>query len=336
MNPTTSRVLSGLFAVLLAAPAVHAQLNNAAAIRGVVKDPQGQPIQGVAVELEFKGESRVKIVKKTVTDKKGGYIYSGLLAGPWEFHFSKAGLKSTTIRSDVSLGGISEIAPVTMEAGSADAVAAAGPNAVAIAPPSAPGLGADKVKALSDKYTSAMAALKAGSYPEAEGLLKELLEAAPGFAPAHQALATVYLAKGDAAAAEASYRKVIELAPEEPAAYIALSTALSTQNRSDDALKVLEEAAPRFADNSRMQFALGAAAFNAGKSDQAQAAFLKAAELDAANVEPYFYLASLALSRSDVPKAIEHLEKYVSLAPATAPNLSAAKTLLETLKKQKK
>jgi len=75
-------------------------------------------------------------------------------------------------------------------------------------------------------------------------------------------------------------------------------------------------------------------AFNLGKSDEAQAAFLKAVELDPANAEPHFYLGSLAVSANDVPKAVAHFEKYVSLAPANAPNLAAAKSLLETLKKK--
>src|SRR5713101_63793 len=74
MKQTTARVSSAVLLVaLLATPAAHAQLNNASAVRGQVKDAQGLPIPGVSVELEFKGESRVKIVKKTVTDKKGGY-----------------------------------------------------------------------------------------------------------------------------------------------------------------------------------------------------------------------------------------------------------------------
>jgi len=99
MKPTVSISLAAAsLAALLASP-VHAQLNNASAVRGKVIDQAGQPIAGVAVELEFKGESRVKIVKKTTTDKKGGYIYSGLLPGAWTFHFTKTGYKTTAEES---------------------------------------------------------------------------------------------------------------------------------------------------------------------------------------------------------------------------------------------
>jgi predicted Zn-dependent protease len=325
-----------LLVALLGAP-VHGQLNNASAVRGQVKDAQGQPIAGVSVELEFKGESRVKIMKKTVTDKKGGYIYSGLPAGPWVFRFAKVGYKSAQVNTSLSLGGISEIPPVTMETGADNTVAGAiGAAAAPVAGPSGgPGVNTDKSKELADKYTKAIAAMKAGSPAEAEVLLKELVAVVPAFVPAHQALAAVYVARGDAAAAEASYRKVVELAPQEAISHLALANFLATLNRNEDAFKVLQEAAPGFPDHALLQFALGAAAFNLGKNDEAQAAFLKAATLDPANAEPHFYLGSLAVSANDVPKAVEQFEKYVSLAPANAPNLPAARALLETLKKKK-
>jgi Tfp pilus assembly protein PilF len=337
MKRTSSPVPSAAFLLaLLGAPAIHAQLNTASAIRGQVKDAQGQPIAGVNVELEFKGESRVKIVKKTVTDKKGGYIYSGLLPGAWVFHFSKVGYKPAQLSTNISLGGLSDIPAITMEPGADDTVAGAIGAAAAPAegPSAGAGVGADRSKELADKYTKAMAAMKAGSPAEAEALLKELIAVVPAFTPAHQALASLYATRGDMAAAEASYRKVVELAPQEATSHVALSSFLGTQNRNEDAFKVLQEAAPRFPQHALLQFALGAAAFNLGKSEEAQAAFLKAAELDPTSAEPHFYLGSLAVSANDVPKAIEHFEKYVSLAPANAPNLPAARSLLEALKKK--
>jgi Flp pilus assembly protein TadD len=321
---------------VLGAPAVHAQLNTASAIRGQVQDPQGQPIAGVNVELEFTGESRVKIVKKTVTNKKGGYIYSGLLPGSWVFHFAKPGYKTTQLRTDISLGGLSDIPAVTMEAGADNSVAGAigAAGAPPAGPSAGPGVSADKSKELADKYTKAMTAMKAGQNAEAETLLKEIIVAVPAFSPAHQALASLQATRGDMAAAETSYRKVVELDPREPISHIALANFLATQNRYPDAFKVLQDAAPQFPQDALLQFALGAAAFNLGRSEEAQAAFLEAVKLDPKNAEPHFYLGSLAVSSNDVPKAIEHFEKYLSLAPANAPNLAAAKSLLETLKKK--
>ena len=321
---------------LLGAPCVHAQLNTASAIRGQVKDAQGQPIPGVSVELEFKGESRVKIVKKTTTDKKGGYIYSGLLPGAWTFHFTKAGYKTTQLNTSISLGGISDIEAVTMAASGGDSSVAGAIGAAApIAGPSAgPGVSADKSKELAAKYTAAIAAMKAGQPAEAETLLKELIAVVPGFGPAHQALGSVLAGRGDTAGAEAEYRKLVEVDPDTSVSHLVLANFLTTVGRNEDAFKALQDAAPKFPQDALVQFALGATAFNLGKSDEAQAAFLKAVELDPASAEPNFYLGSLAISANDVKKAVGYLEKYVSLAPANAPNLGAAKALIETLKKK--
>src|SRR5262249_42747223 len=155
-----------------------------------------------------------------------------LLAGPWTFRFSKAGYKTTEINTSISLGGISDIPPVTMQEGAdggAAAAAAIAGGAVPIAAPSAgPGASAARIKELSDKYTNAIALMKAKSYPESEALLKELVAAAPGFAPAHQALALLYGSTSRTAEAEAEYRKVVELSPEDASAHIALSSFLSS------------------------------------------------------------------------------------------------------------
>jgi predicted Zn-dependent protease len=333
MKRTSAFVWSAvfLFAVFTARESA-AQLNNAAAVRGQVKDDQGQPLVGVTVELEFKGESRVKILKKTTTDKKGGYIYSGLLPGAWTFHFTKAGYKTAQLNTNISLGGISDIEAVTMSAASADALGGGG---TPIPGPSAgPGVSADKSKELAAKYTAAIAAMKAGSPAEAETLLKELIAVVPGFAPAHQALGSVYAGRGDTAGAEAEYRKLVELDPDTAVSHLVLANFLTTVGRNEEAFKALQDAAPRFPQDALLQFALGATAFNLGKSDEAQAAFLKAIELDPTSAEPNFYLGSLAISANDVKKAVGYLEKYVSLAPANAPNLAAAKALIETLKKK--
>jgi len=156
----------------------------------------------------------------------------------------------------------------------------------------------------------------------------------PGFGPAHQALGSVLAGRGDTAGAEAEYRKLVEVDPDTSVSHLVLANFLTTVGRNEDAFKALQDAAPKFPQDALVQFALGATAFNLGKSDEAEAAFLKAVELDPASAEPNFYLGSLAISANDVKKAVGYLEKYVSLAPANAPNLAAAKALLETLKKK--
>ena len=96
-------------------------------------DAQGQPLAGVAIEMEFKGESRAKIVKTLQTDKKGGFVRVGLKPGDWMLTFRKDGFKTVGLNTYLSMGGLGEIQPVTLEVAAPDP--AAQQAAASAAPP---------------------------------------------------------------------------------------------------------------------------------------------------------------------------------------------------------
>jgi predicted Zn-dependent protease len=326
---------AGVLALLVASGA-QAQIDRST-VRGLVVDEQGQPLPGVAVALEFKGESRQKILKKTVTDKKGAFIYVGLTPGPWQLTFTKESFKSGRVETWLSSGGISEIPPVTLAVAPA-ATPGSGMPGIALPPVTGGDAGqkqADRERGLGDKYNKAVEAMRAGQAAEAEALFKEVLAEVPNLAEAHHNIAYIHAQRDDVPVAEAGFRKAIELQPQTSDSYLALATLLARSKRGDEALKLLQDASGNFATDAKFQFALGATAFNLGRVAEAQAAFAKVAELDPAHAEVHFFLGSLAISRSDVPGAIAELEKYVAAAPAGAPNLTAAKSLLATLKKTK-
>jgi tetratricopeptide (TPR) repeat protein len=301
-----------------------------ATLRGSVVDEQGRPLAGVKVEMEYKGESRQKIVRSVTTDKKGGYVRVGLASGPWTLTFSQEGFHSVRTSTDLSSGGVSELPPVVLRPA---APAVAGPTPAAAAEPAGPR--AERAKELSETYHRALEALKADHEIEAEALFREVLAAAPAVAEAHYNLGYLASKRGDGAAAEAEFRKAIELQPKASDSYVALAVLLGQTGRGEEALRLLQDAAGDFAADGRFQFALGAAAFNLGRGAEAEVAFGRAAELDAGNVEVHFFLGSLALGRNDVPAALAHLEKYVVAAPEGSPNMAAAKGLLQALKKRK-
>jgi Flp pilus assembly protein TadD len=338
LRPFPLATASAILLSLLQPRPIHAQLDRST-LRGAVVDEAGKPLAGVKIEIEYKGETRQKIVKKMTSDKKGSYIYMGLLPGPWVMTFTGEGLKTARMDTYLSGGGMSEIPVVTLKAAAVDAAAAADPAPGAVAPAAPPA--ADPAMAGKDHapqlaaFNKAVEAVRAGQDAEAETLFRALIAEMPGLAAAHQNLALILAKRGDSAGAEAEYRKVIELQPKAPDAYLAVAVLLGTSKRSEEAFKLLQGASDSFPQDPRYQFALAATAFDLGRTEEAQAAFSKVAELDPANPEPHFYLASLALNRNDTAGAIARLEKYVALAPATAPNLAAAKALLATLKKGK-
>jgi Tfp pilus assembly protein PilF len=322
--------LVGLVAAasVLSAPVlVHAQVGSS--IRGTVVDDKGQPLPDVTVEFTFKGESRVKIVKTTKTDKKGGWVRVGLQSGNWAITFAKAGYKPFSTETWTGGDALSELPQVRLAAAPEGQKTPA--NAAEI---EAQKKEREKEKALGATYAGALEALRAGDAAKAETLLKQVVAANPAIAEAHYNLGYAYMLENNGDGAEAEFRKAIETNPAKTDAYIALGTLLAAKGKGPEAYDLLQGVGGLFPLDGKFQFALGIAASNIGKDEAALAAFTKAAELDPANVETQYYLGTLAVA-TDVPKATSYLEAYLAGAPQDAPNRATATALLTALKKKK-
>jgi Flp pilus assembly protein TadD len=304
-----------------------------ATVRGTVVDDGGQPVSDVAVEFEYKGETRQPIVRKAVSDKKGGYIRSGLRSGNWTVVYSKAGYKTGKLDTSFQAGGMSELPPVKLSA--APAAPATGPGAAVPGDVSAgANVSAEHAKKLSAMYEKAVTAMNAGDAAGSEALFQSIVAELPNLAEAHYNLGVLQALRSETTSAEVEFRKVIELQPKMPNAYVALATLLAAKGKTEDAYGLLQGVSADFEQNAWVQFALGANAFNLGRNAEAEVAFGRVVELDPTNAETYFYLGSLALNRNDSAGAVRRLEKYVEVAPATAENVAAAKSLLVVLKKK--
>ena len=66
---------------------------------------------------------------------------------------------------------------------------------------------------------------------------------------------------------------------------------------------------------------------------EANAAFKKSFEADPTNLEALYFLGNTSFQLGQYAEAAAHLEKYVTTAPATAPNQAVAKGLLDAAKK---
>jgi Flp pilus assembly protein TadD len=324
----TAVCVGGAALVVLARPA-GTQTKVTGGVRGKVVDEQGAGVPDVKIDMDFLGESRVKIAKTQQTDKKGGFVRMGMAEGKWKFTFSKEGFKTYVMETDISLGGFSEVPDVVMHHGSASAASAPeGQPVAAVLPPTPESNKAGEV------YTKAVEAAQAGRYDEAEPMLKEILAQFPDLAPAHYNLGYVYQKKKDWKAAEAEYLRVTELEPTKSDAFLALAAVRELDGRMQEAADGVTAAAPSFAQDAKFQFAAGIMCLNAGKSAEAEAALKKAAELDPANPEPYFHLATLAVGSNRVPEAVALLEKYLGMSGQVPANVETAKGLLAALKKK--
>jgi len=310
-------------------PEATAQTPVTAGIRGKVVDEQGKGIEGVTIEMEFKGESRQKVTKSQLTDKKGGFVRMGLADGKWRFTFSKEGYKTYSMEMPLSLGGFSEAPDVVLTRGAA-AAAPAQPGApvAAVLPPT------PESNKAGENYTKAVEAAQAGRYEEAKTLLEGILVQFPNLAPAHYNLGYVLRNLKDWKAAEAEYQRVTELEPGKSDAFMAVAAVRELDGRSQEAAEGLLAAAANFPQDAKFQYALGITSMNAGKTAEAEAAFKKAAELDQANPEPLFHLATIAVGNNRVTEAVGLLEKYLAMTGQIPANVETAKALLGALEKK--
>lgn len=322
-------VALGMAAAFALAPPAWTQTRTMAGIRGKVVDEHGAGVPEVKVDMEFLGESRQKITKSQLTDKRGGFVRMGIPDGKWRFTFTKEGYKTYVMEMNLSLGGFSEAEDVVLKAGSAPAAEAAAAGPVAAVLPATP----ESSKA-GAAYTKAVEAAQAGRYDEAEPLLKEIVTQFPDIASAHYNLGYVYRQKKDWKAAETEFQRVTELEPAKSDAFIALAAVREMDGRAREAADALAAAAPGFAQDAKFQYALGVTATNAGMAAEAESAFKKAVELDPANPEPYFFLATIAVGQNRVPEAVTLLEKYLGMSGQVPANVETAKGLLGAIKKK--
>jgi Flp pilus assembly protein TadD len=305
---------------------VQAQVGST--IRAQVADPNGQGIPDVDIEFQYTGETRVPLVKKAKTDKKGYFVRVGLKSGPWTIILTKEGYKPRTTKTYASGDARSDWEPIVMEPapkGTQTATSAAEVQATQAAQ--------EEARALGKTYAKALEAMTAHRYDEAVTLFKEVVTENPAVAPAHHNLGYLYMLKDDGAAAEEEFRQAIAADPGKPDSYVALSTLMAAGGRPQEAYDLLQGVAALLPEDGSFQFALGVAASNLGMDEESRVAFQKALTIHPGNVEPHYYLATLAVGRNDTPAALEHLEKYLAGAADGAPNVATARALRDALKK---
>jgi tetratricopeptide (TPR) repeat protein len=303
----------------------HASAQTGTA-RGKVVDDKGQPLQDVAVTLDFKGGVSRKY--ETKTNKKGEFTQVGIYPGVYRVTVAKEGYQPTYIEGKINLGDPTYLPDFKMN--SAAAVQAAAGSA------------ADKAMAeLRGTVDRAIELSKAGRYDDAAAAYNEALSKNPNLAPATAAhiqhnLGMVYTLKKDTASAEAAFNKALELKPDYADAYVGLANLYMTAGQLPKAQEVIAKAGTQFPEDPKIQSQVGVVLFNMGKYDEALVALKKAETLEPSNAELQYFLASIAVNQGNAAEAISRLEKYLSMSPTDTAHAATAQALLQALKQAKK
>jgi tetratricopeptide (TPR) repeat protein len=349
-----SLVLSGLAFLFLALPAFA----QTSVIEGVVKDPDGKPLQGAVVNIDrtdIKGHYTVK------TDKKGHYGHYGLpLGGKFDITVLVDGQVKDAMKG-VPTSGMPQTVDFNLKNAQASAAAPG-------APPQEADRGMTKAqkeefdkqakareaalaknKELNDAYQAGRTALDAKMYDAAiEGFNKAAMLDDKQVA-IWSGLADAYVGAAGAKPAEASalydkafeaFRKAIELKPDDAAYYNNFALALAKDKKIDEAKTNLDKAAQLDPPGAGKYFYnMGALLVNSAQNEAAGDEFKKAIAADPTYADAQYqygvYLASKATADASgkiiaAPGTVEALSKYLELKP-DGPFAPSAKELIAQL-----
>jgi tetratricopeptide (TPR) repeat protein len=313
---TSVVALAIVFGLAFSASAQSGQL------RGKVIDPDGKPVQGAEILIEFAdGVNRKYNVK---TDRRGEFIQIGLQPGNYRVTATIDKLGTVTLPARVSLARAAE---VEFDFAAAKAAGAGGGDPEAAA----------KAAALKKAFEEGVAATQAKNFDLAIQKFEEAAAAAPNCFDCYYNIGYAHTQKKDDKAAEAAWLKAVELKPDYTDALNALATLYNNQKRFEEASAVSAKAAAAGGviggtGNADAIYNQGIILWNQGKIAEAKVKFEEAIKANASHPEAHFQLGMAQLNEGNVPGAIASFEKYLELAPE-GQFATQAKGMLAQLKK---
>ena len=290
-------------------------------LRGKVISPDGKPVQGAEILIEFAdGVTRKYNVK---TDRRGEFIQIGLQPGNYRVTATIDKVGAVTLPARVTLARPAEVefnfAAAAAAGGGADPAAAA------------------KAAALKKAFEEGVAATQAKNYDLAIQKFEEAAAAAPNCFDCYYNIGFAHTQKKDEKGAEAAWLKAVELKPDYSDALNALATLYNNQKRFDEAAAVSAKAAAAGgviggSGNADAIYNQGIILWNQGKIPEAKIKFEETIKANASHPEAHFQLGMALLNEGNVPGAISSFEKYLSLSP-DGQYAAQAKGMLAQLKK---
>jgi tetratricopeptide (TPR) repeat protein len=311
-----------IFAVALLALALPAAAQSTGMVKGVVKDAQGQPVEGAKVSIDMtEGVSRHF---ETKSNKKGEFVQIGLPPGNYMVSAEKDKTPSNQAPARVSISRPSEVALVIGGGGGG----AAGKEAAA------------KMADLKKAFEEGIAAGQAGKHDDAIAAFTKASEINPKCYDCQYNIGYMYTQKKEYDKAEESYKKAIELKPDYAEAYSGLANIYNLQRKFDLAAEASKKAgeigggaaAAGGAGNADAMYNQGVILWNAGKIADAKKQFEAAVAAKPDHAEAHYQLGMALVNEGNLTGAATEFETYLKLAPS-GPNAATAKGILGTIKK---
>jgi len=317
--------LVACIAVVAVAIALPAAAQSTGMVRGIVKDMQGQPVEGAKVTIEADGSNRHF---ETKSNKKGEFIQIGLISGKYKVTAEKDKVVSNT--ADVSVA-ISRPGEANLVLGAAAAMA----NSKEVAA---------KTAELKKAFEEGVTASRAGNHDDAIAKFKQAAELNPNCFDCYYNMAYSSTQKKDYESAEAAYKKAIEIKADYAEAWNGLANVYNATRKFDEAAKASAKAMELSSalgagaagagggGNADALFNQGVILWNAGKVADAKKQFEAAIAANPNHAESHYQLGMALVNEGNLPAAGAEFETYLKLAPE-GPNAATAKGIVATIKK---
>jgi tetratricopeptide (TPR) repeat protein len=336
MKTRIAGILAGLMLFWLAG-AVYAQVG---AMRGFVKDEEGNPIEGVTVTIEGIEIKRSYTVK---TDRNGRYLHAGIpLQGTYQITAKKDGYISDGIR-----GVRAGFGPDDPDRGPYNFVLKPGESGKLAFELSQEELEAmRKQQQEAEKRRAASAAVQQAfqeglqffnlnQYEQAASAFQRAAEADPEQVAVWANLGLSYHRMKRLDQSLESYQKALALKPDDANIYQNLGSVYSDMGQLDKSREMYEKAVSlTVATNPKaaavQYYNMGVTFINTGRNEEAIDALLKAIESDPQHAESHYQLGITYLGVNKMEESVASLRKYLELKP-NGEEAETAQALIESL-----
>lgn len=315
-----------ILGMLLLSPSANAQGSGKSStgtggshiIQGYVFFPSGRRAEGsIIVRLESLQHGGLQVVP----DSSGAFTFSSLAPGNYtvvvnagnEYEISREGVYIDTdlnpSRSGVRLPKTTRRYTVMVHLRPSERAGIGKPGVVNAALASVP----EKARKL---YERGLEEARAEDSAKAANTLKEAVSLHPNFPLALNELGVQYLKLRQVNKAIDVLKEACKLNPEAFQSRLNLGIALLESKQFAPAEEQLREAVKRNNNSATSHMFLGIALIRQSKFDEAEKELLIAAQANAAQLSmSNYYLGGIYWRKKDYPRAIEQLEKYLSLTP---------------------
>ncbi len=311
MDPMTRNLCSALVVMLMTAGVAGAQeWRGQGRVAGKVVDEAGAPIEGVRVVATLPA-SENRGPNPQTTNARGDWSIGGIAGGRWMLEFTKDGY--ITHQQPVVISESVRMAPATIVLEKAEVVV--DPNDV-----------------IRERLTVAAGLMTSRKFAEARAIYEDLLREFPTVIQFKPLLARAHHGEGNTTRAIELLQEVVAADPSQVEVQVLLGTLLIGADRMAEGQAVLASIDASKITDPTVFVNIGINLINDKQPAEAIVWLTKGVTTFPKDPTAYYYRGVTHLSMGNTAGAKTDLEMFVKLAPATAPELAAAKQILETIK----